>query len=271
VLPGGGEIVGDSPERRVEILSDDDSLHATWSRFGPRREGAALHIHRRHTDLFYVLEGELTVRLGSEDQPIVVPAGAVARVPPLVVHGFRNASDADVRYLNFHAPGERFADYLRASRDGREFSYDQHPPPPDGERPPADAAVGGRLLADRSGLRVTLLADVDEVGIAEVRSSPDEPSPPLHLHRRHVESFYLLEGEMTFTAAGHELRAEAGSWVQVPARVPHTFAPAGAVPVRFLNVHTPSCGFGTFLRGLHEARTDDELAAARLAFDQVPA
>jgi mannose-6-phosphate isomerase-like protein (cupin superfamily) len=272
VPPAGGEVVGDSPERRVEILSDVESLHATSSRFGPRRDGADLHVHLRHTDLFYVLEGELTVRLGSEDEAVAVQAGALARVPPLVVHGFRNASRADVRYLNFHAPGERFADYLRASRDGRSFSYDQHPPPGEGERSPAEAVVSdGGVVADREGLRVALLADEEAVGIAEIRSSPDQPSPPPHFHRHHVESFYVLEGEMTFTAAGSKLRAAAGSWVQVPAGVPHTFAPAGAAPVRFLNLHTPSCGFGAFLRGLHEARTDDELAAARAAFDQVSA
>src|SRR5918992_1650828 len=101
---GGGEVVGDAPDRRVEILCDHDALHATWSRFGPRREGADLHVHHRHTDFFYVLEGELTVRLGQDDQPVTVPAGSLARVPPDVVHGFRNATDAEVRYLNLHAP-----------------------------------------------------------------------------------------------------------------------------------------------------------------------
>ena len=45
-------MIGDAPDRRVEILSDHDALHATWSRFGPHRDGADLHIHRRHTDLF---------------------------------------------------------------------------------------------------------------------------------------------------------------------------------------------------------------------------
>ena len=101
---GGGEIVGDSADRRVEILSDHDTLHSTWSRFGPHREGADLHVHRHHTDMFFVLEGELTVMLGTDGETAVVPAGTLARVPPLVVHGFRNGSDAEVRYLNFHAP-----------------------------------------------------------------------------------------------------------------------------------------------------------------------
>ena len=269
---GGGEIVGDSRTRRVEILSDADQLNATWSRFGPHRVGAELHIHRRHSDLFYVLEGELTVRLGLADDGVVVPAGTLARVPPLVVHGFRNGSDADVRYLNFHAPGQLFADYLRAMRDGRDFSYDQHPPPPDGGRAPTDAVVGGgELVADRPGLKVTLLADVEEIGISEVSSDPGRPSAPPHVHRRHVESFYVLEGEMTFTTGARELRAETGSWVQVPPGVPHTFSLSEDGPVRFLDLHTPSCGHGAFLRALNEADADGETVAARAAFDQEPA
>ena len=76
IEPGGGEVVGDSPERRVEILSDHDTVHATWTRYGPYREGADLHVHRRHSDLFYVLEGELTVRLGVEDRAVRAPAGS---------------------------------------------------------------------------------------------------------------------------------------------------------------------------------------------------
>jgi mannose-6-phosphate isomerase-like protein (cupin superfamily) len=142
VPPGGGEVIGDSPDRRVEILCDDDAVHATWSRFAAGREGADLHIHRHHTDLFYVLDGELTLRLGLEDEPVTVTAGQLATVPPYVVHGFRNGSDADVRYLNFHVPGMRFADYMRAMRDGREFSYDQEPPPEEGLRPTSGVTIG---------------------------------------------------------------------------------------------------------------------------------
>jgi quercetin dioxygenase-like cupin family protein len=268
IAPGGGEVIGDAPHRRVEILSDDETLNATWSRWGPHRVGADLHVHREHTDCFYVLDGELTLRLGLEDEPVVAPAGTFARVPPLVVHGFRNGSDADMRYLNFHTPGRRFTDYLRAMRDGRSFAYDQQDPPVDGGRPTSDAVIGGgELLSDRPGLRVALLADVEELGISEVLTEPGGISPPEHLHRRHVESFYVLEGEVTFTAAGQELRATAGTWVQVPPNVLHTFTCTGSEVVRFLDIHTPSCGYGTFLHSLSEARTDAELIAARAAFD----
>ena len=35
LVPASGEVIGDSEERRVEILCDRDVLCATWTRFGP--------------------------------------------------------------------------------------------------------------------------------------------------------------------------------------------------------------------------------------------
>jgi mannose-6-phosphate isomerase-like protein (cupin superfamily) len=242
---GGGEIVGDAADRRIEILSDDDSLHSTWSRYGPHREGADLHVHYEHTDLFYVLEGTLTVRLGTDDEQVPVGPGNLVRVPPLVVHGFRNASDGELRYLNFHAPGRGFADFMRGLRDGRDVSYDQFPPPADGGRPTTEAAIGFReLVAEDNGIRVELLADVETIGFAEVRADPGAAAPAPHAHREHVESFYVLEGELTITAGGREVSAGAGSWVQIPRGVPHAVSPSGAAGARFLGVHTPSYGLG---------------------------
>ena len=40
LVPGEGEVIGDSDDRRVEILCDRDVLCATWTRFGPGRGGA---------------------------------------------------------------------------------------------------------------------------------------------------------------------------------------------------------------------------------------
>ena len=138
-------MIGDAPDRRVEILADHDSLNATWSRFGPGRDGADLHVHREHTDLFYVLEGEFTLRLGPQGERGRMTAGTLIRMPPGVVHGFRNASDAELRFLNFHAPGVGFADYMRDLRDGRAAAYDQWDPPEDGGRPISLAGFGDRV------------------------------------------------------------------------------------------------------------------------------
>jgi quercetin dioxygenase-like cupin family protein len=221
VLPGGGEIIGDAPDRRVEILSDQEPLAATWSRFGPHREGADLHVHRLHTDVFYVLGGELTVRLGVEDRHVAVPAGTLARVPPLVVHGFANVSDAEVRYLNFHAPGLGFADYLRALRDGRAPTFDQYPPGPDQAPPTADAVIGEAATVTEE-IAITVTQTDDATGEVET-----------------LRSVYVLEGEMTLTTDGRALRAIAGSWVQVPGGMPHALAAAGGRPARFVDIRTP--------------------------------
>jgi quercetin dioxygenase-like cupin family protein len=219
IIPAGeGEVVGDSAERRVEILSDHDSLHATWSRFAAGRDGADLHVHRRHTDMFYVLEGELTLRLGLEDEPVLVPAGKLARIPPLVVHGFRNAGDAEVRYLNFHVPGEGFADYMRALRDGRELIYDQEPPPNEGVRPASDVVVGS--------------PDGDTVSEVDMATGAHSEEAS-----REAWFLYVLEGEL---ALGGGLIAETGAWVQLPPGTPH--AVTAREPARFLDIRAVSDG-----------------------------
>ena len=228
IPPGGGEVIGDSADRRVEILADGDAVNATWSRFGPGRDGADPHIHRRHTDIFYVLAGELTVRLGVEDELVVVSEGAVAQVPPLVVHGFRNGSDAELRYLNFHAPGAGFAGYLRRLRDGRAVTYDQEPPPADGLRPASEAVIG------EPGLGVHV--DIDAIRIAELRTAAGDVPPP----RTGRECLYVLEGELALTLGDHALRARAGAWVELPAGAPHAIS--SREPARYLSVLTPLPG-----------------------------
>jgi mannose-6-phosphate isomerase-like protein (cupin superfamily) len=156
LVPGEGEVVGDSEDRRVEILCDRDELHVTWTRFGPYRDGASPHVHRHHSDLFFVLEGELTLLVGPEHEEHVLSAGTLALAPPLVVHGFRNGRDGELRYLNFHAPGCGFADYLR----GRGAGFDSEDPPADGGRPAEEARIvtagEGPLLVDRPEIRIEI-------------------------------------------------------------------------------------------------------------------
>ena len=248
VPPGAGEVIGDAPDRRVEILSDDDALHATWSRFGPGRDGADLHVHHRHTDLFYVLAGELTLRLGPAGDEVRVPAGTLARMPPLVVHGFRNRGDAELRYLNLHAPGAGFAGYMRSIRDGDPIAHDQHEPPADGGRPPSEAVIGAEAVeAELPGLRVRLLAGIEALAVAELRADASSRGASSHVHRDRSEFLYVLEGGLALVAEGVELRAPAGSWVKVPAGVEHTHPFAATDRLRVLSIHAPGGGLAPFV------------------------
>jgi uncharacterized cupin superfamily protein len=244
IPPGRGEVVGDSPQRRVDILSDDDTLHATLSRFAPGRDGADLHIHRQHTDLFFVLDGELTLRLGAEDERAVVPAGTLAYVPPLVVHGFRNGGDTDLYYLNLHAPGQGFADYMRGVRDGRQVLYDQFGVPEDGGDP-ASRAVLAQAREIAAGVR--LHVDLECIAIAELRLEDGAAAVAAHTRAAKIGWFFVLEAELVLWLVDGEVRAGAGTWVQLPAALSHAVSAGAGGAVRYLSLHTPGCGAATLV------------------------
>jgi quercetin dioxygenase-like cupin family protein len=129
----------------------------------------------------------------------------------------------------------------------------------------------GERIAGDGELGVVLLADLDEIGIADVRAKPSDSTPPLHFHERHAECFLVLDGELTFRLEDRELQARPETWVLVPPGVLHTFGVSGDSIAHFLDIHVPSCGFGDFVRGLHAAESEEELRAVRAAFDQQPA
>jgi mannose-6-phosphate isomerase-like protein (cupin superfamily) len=61
-----------------------------------------------------------------------------------------------------------------------------------------------------------------------------------HVHEGEDDSFYILEGELTFLLGDETVAAPPGTFVLVPPGVEHGFRNDGAVPVRMLNVHAPA-------------------------------
>src|SRR3712207_6769074 len=47
--------------------------------------------------------------------------------------------------------------------------------------------------------------------------------PPLHIHHREDEAWYVLDGAMTFYVGDDVLEASTGSFVFAPRGIPHTF------------------------------------------------
>lgn len=54
--------------------------------------------------------------------------------------------------------------------------------------------------------------------------------PPLHMHEREGESWYVLEGMLRFRLGEEMRRAPAGSFVYVPPRTPHCFQNVSGTP-----------------------------------------
>jgi quercetin dioxygenase-like cupin family protein len=72
--------------------------------------GPPPHTHQHLHDMFYVLEGVLTMRLGEATHEVA--AGSFVCVPPGIVHTFSNAGTAPVRFLNMNTPSG-FEHYMR--------------------------------------------------------------------------------------------------------------------------------------------------------------
>ena len=104
-LQGEGErhAAGNS---EIVIKATGDETAGTFflseSTIAPGFPGPPPHRHERLVDMFYVLQGVLTVRLG-EDTHQLGP-GSFVCVPAGVVHSFSNQSDTAVRFLNFNTP-----------------------------------------------------------------------------------------------------------------------------------------------------------------------
>src|SRR5437879_8901632 len=73
--------------------------------------------------------------------------------------------------------------------------------------------------------------------------------PPLHLHRREDEGFYILEGEVDFVCDGQALHGSAGTWVFLPKDLPHAYKVRGETAARMLTFTFPA-GFERFVSEL---------------------
>lgn len=87
--------------------------------------------------------------------------------------------------------------------------------------------------------------------------------PPLHVHRREDEAFYLLEGRMTFFVGDRELAAEPGTLVFCPRGVPHSFT-VDTDEARLLQLCAPG-GLEAFFSSWRERPFDPEAMAAAMA------
>jgi quercetin dioxygenase-like cupin family protein len=101
------------------------------------------------------------------------------------------------------------------------------------------------------GQLMSALAEGEDTGgrltVYEILFPPDS-GPPLHVHEREDEAFYVLEGGLSVRMGDEEFEATAGSFVFQPRGVPHTFRSSGD-GARVLLLVVPS-GFEDYFRAL---------------------
>jgi quercetin dioxygenase-like cupin family protein len=78
----------------------------------------------------------------------------------------------------------------------------------------------------------------DVYSLSEIRVSPNN-GPPLHIHSREDESFFVLEGEIEFQVGDEKITAWPGTFIQGPRGVAHSFKNNTQLPARMLVFVTP--------------------------------
>jgi quercetin dioxygenase-like cupin family protein len=246
LAPGEGEKTTDRPERSITILCELDQLIVSLFRYEPGEKGPDAHVHRKHTDSFYVLEGEVDFGLGPEITRLKGGPETFAGAPPNVVHTFRNSSDATALFLNVHAPSMGFGNVLRG---GGHKHFDQFDPPENGGRPFEDAIfrpAGEPIEHEHTSHRVQ--AELPELSVIEMTFRPEFEGVDPHTHDDLVDAFYVLAGEADFVVGDEVRRAGPGSFLAAPPGARHGFSNPGPADLRVLNFHAPDAGFVGRLR-----------------------
>jgi mannose-6-phosphate isomerase-like protein (cupin superfamily) len=110
-------------------------------------------------------------------------------------------------------------------------------------------SLGGRFTAKTT-------ADVTQGRFSLIESVAYRTTePPLHIHHREDEAWYILDGKMTFYIGDEILEATAGCFAFAPRGIPHTFT-VDAEPTRVLVLASPA-GFEHFALELGQPAASD--------------
>ncbi len=114
------------------------------------------------------------------------------------------------------------------------------------------------MSTERAPINVLLRSEQSgsAVSVTESGSLPGFGGPPLH-HHDFDETFYVIEGELTFQLADELFSAKAGELAFAPRGVPHTYANLSVAPTRHLIVCTPAGFERYFARMAAECRGTD--------------
>jgi quercetin dioxygenase-like cupin family protein len=76
-------------------------------------------------------------------------------------------------------------------------------------------------------------------------------APPMHMHRKEDEAFYILDGEIRVRVGDRDLEARPGTWIYAPRDVPHGYV-VRSLTARHLSFAFPA-GFEHFLEAVQTA------------------
>ena len=247
---------------------DTGSLMEGVVLIGAKNSVVPLHRHQRSHEAIYVLEGSASLRLADKEFPLA--GGDYASIPPGTAHSFTFTSHR-TRLLTWTFGDNGASMYAALGQPSEAVIYSARAEPPDwkkplpgidveflfdessavtpGEKssvPPAAAAPyvipageGERMMAGDQ--LFTFLTGRRQSGgkfLALMTEGPKGHRIPNHVHFKHTETFFCLNGSVSLTAGEEMLSLHPGDFLHVPAGTPHTFQLTGN-NTRFIQFHAP--------------------------------
>jgi len=227
-----------------------------------------LHRHDSSHEAIYVLEGSAQLRLG--DKEFGLEGGDYVSVPPGTAHSFAFTSHR-TRLLTWTFGNNGAAMYAALGQPTESAIYSALAKPPDWNKPlpgidveflPNEASVitpGEKSTLAPAGFEpyviptgegehmmagdtlFTFLTDSRQSGgkfLVLMTDGPKGHRIPNHVHEKHTETFFCLNGSVSMTADKEEVSLRPGDFLHVPAGTPHTFQLTGN-NTRFIQFHAP--------------------------------
>jgi mannose-6-phosphate isomerase-like protein (cupin superfamily) len=255
----GGTDISSPGRQSLSLLVGEETagaLYATDVYLSPGF-GAPPHHQPTEEELWYLLEGELDVRIGT--RAATIRAGSFAFIPRDTTHTFKNNAGAPVRLLAWNAPAghERAFEAMRAKAAQGITAFPQlrevfraheimlHA---DEHEQALNDVPGGKLVlertqgrdASRSGADVRVLLDAKESGgLFEVSDVLLESQLALRYGRSET-CLYVAGGAADLAVGDERQRVGPGAFAFIPRGHPARIARAGGEPAHVVLWTTPA-------------------------------
>jgi mannose-6-phosphate isomerase-like protein (cupin superfamily) len=174
------------------------------------------HRHEHSDQLYYVVEGEMHARLGTEEH--VVGPDSLVHIPRGLAHENWNEGQRDEFHLEVLAPSPQPIEPLATPTHDR----DDDPPRPGHVRQLDEAAFvdTGRYPGFSVNRGVLPPDRAEHVALYVGEVTPGSAGPGLHVHP--FDQFYfVLSGTLSVQLGLEQHRAGTGTLVAIPAGLPH--------------------------------------------------
>ena len=147
-----------------------------------------------------------------------------------------------------------------AMLDSPELGGATPPSEPAGVHVPAHAGPAVWFTSFRMTLKATAEQTGGAYGLVEGLAAPGS-GPPLHVHTREDEAFWVLDGQLTVRCGDDTFSVGPGSFTFLPRGIPHTFLVEGDEMARILSICAPG-GFEQFFVEAGRPAPEDGLPPA---------